>query len=35
MMPIRARCKSRKMEKVENLYCTAAAQNAVPTNRNN
>jgi len=30
MMPLPLRRKSRTMEKVENLYCTARVQNAVP-----
>ena len=35
MMPKRLRCKAREMEKVENLYRTAAAQKVLSTRRNN
>src|SRR5512147_3260473 len=33
MMPIRMRRKTRGMEKVENLYCTARAQHVMPRRR--
>jgi len=31
MMPMQVRRKARKLEKVENLYCTATAQKTLPT----
>jgi hypothetical protein len=34
MMPLQPRRKARTMEKVENLYRTARAQNGVPRHRN-
>jgi hypothetical protein len=30
MMPMQTRRKARKIEKVENLYCTATVQNILP-----
>jgi hypothetical protein len=35
MMPMRAGRKSRSMEKVENRYRTATAENGLPTRVNN
>jgi hypothetical protein len=35
MMPKRLRRKSRDLEKVENLYCTAAAQKVFPARLHN